>query len=221
MNTPLAKIPFLNKRLKFPVTPHIPGGLTSPAELRAIADAAEKYNGVLKIVGNAITILNVSAADGEKILADLGAKPQSFIAKSVRPVSMCPGKPYCPRAVQDSTTLGLMLDSKFFDQRVPGKIRIGVSGCPNCCAEVFVKDIGLFGTAFGYTLIVGGNAGRQAQIGQIIAEKVPSEEIPQIIERILDCYQEKGHDKERMGQFAERLGWDNFKTAVLPETYRK
>ncbi|NLL02621.1 MAG: nitrite reductase, partial [Mollicutes bacterium] len=33
MNLPLAKIPVLNKRVKFPVTPHIPGGLATPDQL--------------------------------------------------------------------------------------------------------------------------------------------------------------------------------------------
>jgi NAD(P)H-nitrite reductase large subunit len=220
MNTPLAKIPFLNKRVNFPVTPHIPGGFTTPDQLRAIADAAEKYNGVLKVVGNTITILNVNAADGENLLAELGIKPESFIGQSVRSVSICPGKPHCPRALQDSSALGLELDNKLFGQDVPGKLRIGVSGCPNCCAEVFVKDIGLFGTAFGYTLIAGGNSGRQARAGQIIAEKVPAEEILPIIEKLLHCYRRHGHDKERIGQFAERIGLNSFKAAI-PENYRK
>ncbi|SDF60577.1 hypothetical protein [Sporolituus thermophilus] len=140
---PLANIPFLNKRVKFPVTPHIPGGLTTPEQLRQIAAVAEKYGGRLKIVGNGITIMGLSLADGEKALAELGCKPESFIAKSVRAVAMCPGKPDCPMAQQDSTALGLALDSEFFGQQAPGKVRIGVSGCPNCCAEVFVKDIGV------------------------------------------------------------------------------
>ncbi|MCE5285917.1 MAG: nitrite reductase [Pelosinus sp.] len=210
-----------NNRVNLPITPHIPLGFTTPAQLRTIADAAEKYNGVLKIVGNSITILNINKADGEKILTELGVKPESFIAKSVRPISTCPGKPHCPRALQDSTTLGLLLDRKLFGQDVPAKIRIGISGCPNCCAEVFVKDIGLFGTAFGYTVIIGGNTGRRAQIGQIAADKVPAENILPLIEKILEYYREQGQDKERIGQFAARIGWDSFIAAVIPEAYRK
>lgn len=217
---PLANIPFLNKRVKFPITPHIPGGLTTPEQLRQIAAVAEKYGGRLKIVGNGITIMGLSLADGEKALAELGCKPESFIAKSVRAVAMCPGKPDCPMAQQDSTALGLALDSEFFGQEVPGKVRIGVSGCPNCCAEVFVKDIGLFGLPKGFTLVVGGNAGRHAQVGKIVGENIPAEEVPAIVRAILAYYRQHGRTKERLGQMIDRLGWDDFLTATIPAPYR-
>jgi len=151
----LAGIPFLNKRVKFPVTPHIPGGLVTPETLRRIASAAEKYGGTLKIIGSGITIMGLNLADGEAVLAELGVSPESFIGKSVRSVAICPGKPHCPMAQQDSAALGLLLDKEFFGQGTPAKVRLGVSGCPNCCAESFVKDIGMFATAQGFTLAAG------------------------------------------------------------------
>ncbi|MDD4599596.1 Nitrite reductase [NAD(P)H] [bioreactor metagenome] len=221
MSLPLSKVPFLKKRVKFPVTPHIPGGLTNPDQLRNLAAVAEKYGGTLKIVGNSITIMGLNLVDGEKALAELGAKPESFIAKSVRPVSMCPGKPNCPMAQQESTELGLALDEEFFGQDAPAKIRIGVSGCPNCCAEVFVKDIGLYGTAKGYVLAVGGNSGRKAQIAQVVADNIPEQDVALIIRNILVYFRNNGQTKERLGQTIERLGWYDFKTTAIPEQYRK
>lgn len=220
MNLPLNKIPFLNKRVKFPVTPHIPGGLTTPAQLCSLAAVAEKYGGSLKIVGSNITIMGLSLADGEKALAELGSAPESFIAKSVRGVAMCPGKPHCPMAQQDSTGLGLALDNEFFGQELPGKLRIGVSGCPNCCAEVFVKDVGLFGTNAGYTLVAGGNAGRHAQIATIIAEGLPASAIQPILQDILQYYRLHGKTKERLGELINRLGRTEFIQAVIPSKYR-
>jgi len=221
MSLPISKIPFLNKRVKFPVTPHIPGGLATPSQLRKLAEMAEKYGGTLKIVGSSITIMGLNLVDGEKALAEFGAKPESFISKSVRPVNMCPGKPHCPMAQQESTLLGLKLDGEFFGQEAPSKIRIGVSGCPNCCAEVFVKDIGLYGTAKGYTIAVGGNSGRKAQIALVVADGVPGEEVSSIIHRILSYFRESGQPKERLGQTINRLGWEEFKAIVIPEQYRK
>lgn len=211
----------LNKRTKIPVTPHIPGGLTTPDQLRQIAAIAEKYDGTLKIVGNSITIMGLSLTDGKKALSELGSTPESFISKSVRPVSMCPGKPYCPMAQQASTELGLSLDDEFFGQQTPSKIRIGVSGCPNCCAEIFVKDIGLYGTAKGYIMAVGGNSGRKAQIAQVVAENIPAQEVALIIRKILAYFRKNGQMKERLGQTISRLGWDEFKTETIPEKYRK
>ncbi|MDR3561276.1 MAG: nitrite reductase [Negativicutes bacterium] len=220
MNARLAAIPFLNKRIRFPVTPHIPGGLVTPEQLRQMAAVAEKYGGTLKIIGGSITIMGLSLADGQTALAELGASPESFIAKSVRSVAMCPGKPHCPMAAQDSSALGLTLDSQFFGQDAPAKVRLGVSGCPNCCAEVFIKDIGLFGTAKGFTLVVGGNAGRQAQIARIVAVDLPPALVPGLVAAILTYYRARGKEKERLGTTLDRTGWEPFLAAVIPEQYR-
>jgi NAD(P)H-nitrite reductase large subunit len=220
MSLPFASIPFVNKRVRFPVTPHIPGGLVTPEELRRISEVAEKYGGSLKIVSGGITILGLNLADGEKALAELGAKPESFIAKSVRAVGICPGKPHCPMAQQDGTSLGLALDEEFFGQSVPGKLRIAVSSCPNCCAEVFVKDIGLFGAKQGFTLVVGGNAGRQAQVGRVAAVDIPADSVQPMVRGILQYYRQHGQDKERLGDTLARTGWDNFINAAIPAEYR-
>lgn len=219
MTLPFANIPFLNKRIKFPVSPHIPGGLTTSQQLRQIADAADQYGATLKIVGSTITMIGITLADGEKVLTELGCKGESFIAKAVRAISFCPGKPNCPRALQDSTPLGLELDEEFFGQELPGKLRIAVSGCPNCCVEPLVKDIGMYGTAKGYTLAVGGSSGLNAQVANIIAEKIPSEEIAPIIRSMLTYYRKHGKTKERLGQTLDRKGWDEFIKQTIPEKY--
>ncbi len=221
MSLPLSGIPFLNKKIKFPVTPHIPGGLTTAHQLRQIADIADQYGASLKIVGSGITIMGLSLADGEKAITELGCKGESFIAKAVRAISFCPGKPSCPRALQDSTPLGLTLDEEFFGLEVPGKLRIGVSGCPNCCVEPLVKDIGMYGTAKGYTLAVGGSSGLKAQIAKVVAEKVPAEEIPAIIRSILAYYRAHGKSKERLGETINRLGWAEFMEETIPSEYLK
>lgn len=221
MTLPLSNIPFLTKGIKFPVTPHIPGGLTTATQLRQIADIADRHQGSLKIVGNTITILGLSVADGEKAITQLGCKPESFMAKAVRSVSFCPGKPNCPRALQNSTTLGLELDEEFFGQELPSKLRIAVSACPNCCVEPLIKDIGMYGTAKGYTLAVGGSSGLQAQIARAVAEKVPTEKIPSIIRSILAYYKAHGKPKERIGQTIDRLGWDDFIQQSIPEEFVK
>lgn len=216
----IAGIPFLNKRVKFPVTPHIPGGMATPEQLRRIAAVAEKYGGTLKLVGSGITIMGLSLADGEAALAELGVAPESFIAKSVRAVALCPGKPHCPMAQQDSTDLGLLLDKEFFGQQTPAKVRIGVSGCPNCCAEVFVKDIGMYGTDQGFTLAVGGNAGRKARVGRVVAERLPQEAVASVVESILGYYRLHGREKERLGDTLDRTGREEFIGTVVPARFR-
>lgn len=208
------------KRTTVSISPHIAGGFTTPDELRQIAYIAEKYGGKLKIVGSSISIMNITPADAQSASAELGSTNASFTVKSVRPITICPGKPSCPRGQQDSTTLGLALDKEFFGYPTPGKVRIGVSGCPNCCAEVFVKDIGLFGLPKGYTIVVGGNSGRQAKIGQEVAHNVPPGQVPVIISNILSYYCQQGHQGERIGQLISRIGTETFLAETIPAQYR-
>ena len=210
MSKLLSQLPFLKNRVKFPVTPHIPGGLTTPAQLRAIADTAAAHQADLKIVGNSITLLGVNIADGEKVIAALHVEGESFIAKAVRGVTICPGKPHCPMARQDSTSLGLEMDKLHFGRPLPGKLCIGHSGCPNCCAEVFVKDIGFYADAQGFHLVLGGNGGRQAIVGRETAKNLSADECLQVTASILDFYEQHGQEKERLRQTIERVGLDAF-----------
>lgn len=203
-----------NHPVNLPLAPRLPAGLATPAQLRQLADIAERYGGLIKIAGNSIVILGLSTENRAQALAELGGNSQSLSAKAVRGVAVCAGKPHCPRAVQDSTALGLALDSKFYGTELPGKLRMGVSGCPNCCAEVFVKDIGLYGVAHGYTVVVGGNSGRQAQAGRIVAQKVAAEEVLPFVSRIIDYYRTYGQPGERLGQTINRLGFEDFAAAI-------
>lgn len=197
-------------RSTLPLAPYLPGGLVAPAQLYRIAEIGEKYGATIKIAGNSIVILGLSPEDRALALAELGLNDQSLSAKAVRSVAICAGKPFCPRALQDSTALGLALEDKFYGTELPGKLRIGVSGCPNACSEVFTKDIGLYGIAAGYTLVVGGNAGRNAQAGRIIANKVPPTEVLSLIDKILDYYKKYGQPDERLGELISRRGFEDF-----------
>lgn len=203
--------------VKFPVGPHLPGGIVTPEMLKKIATVAEKYQGSLRITCNSILITGLTMADGEKASAELGYQAESFIARTVRAVIFCPGKPDCSRGLGESTRLGLELDKEFWGREVPAKLRIGVSGCANCCAEIFVKDIGLYATSKGYRLIVGGNSGRKAQAGRIIAEDLPHDKVTPAIHLLLDYYRKHGESKERLGHALDRIGWETFLQEIEPK----
>lgn len=199
---------------KLPLTPRLPAGLLTPVMLRKLAAIAEKYEGVIKIAGNSIVILGLRPEHRAQALGELGFDTQSLAGKTVRSTAVCAGQPHCPRALQDSTRLGLDLDTKFYGTELPGKLRMGVSGCPNGCSEIFVKDIGLYGTAGGYTIIAGGNSGRKAQAGRVVAEKVPPAEVVPSIEKIIAYYQTYGQPGERLGQTIDRLGFEDFVACI-------
>ena len=202
---------------RFSFIPHLPVGIVTPELLKKIAAVAAKFLSFFLIAGNSIIVSGLTCADNEKISAEIGCQGESLVANAVRSVTFCPGKPDCPRGLAESSRLGLELDKEFWGQQVPAKLRIGVSGCPNCCAEVFVKDIGLYATAKGYRLIVGGNAGHKAQIGRMVAESLSPEKVAPAIRLLLEYYRNNGEKRERLGHTINRLGWEAFLQEMAPK----
>ena len=101
----------------FSVVPRMWGGMTTPNELRAIADAAEKYNVPTVHVtgGQRIDLLGVKGEDLPAIWADLnkaGLVSGHAYSKGLRTVKTCVGSDHCRFGTQDSTGLGIKLEKK-------------------------------------------------------------------------------------------------------------
>jgi nitrite reductase (NADH) large subunit len=81
----------------FSVIPRIRGGVTSAAELRRIADVADKYRvPMVKITGSQrIDLLGVKKEDLPKIWADLDMPSGQAYTKGVRMVKTCVGTDFC------------------------------------------------------------------------------------------------------------------------------
>lgn len=201
----------------YAIAPHIPGGICSPAVLRKLADVAEKYNAAaLKVTGaQRIAIVGLKEADLDNAWADLGLSPGAAVGMCVRSIKVCPGTTFCKRGLQDSVGLGLALDKAYHGMQMPSKLKIGVSGCPNSCGESWLKDLGFLGTGKGFKVIVGGDAGRTPRLGQEIADGLTIEQAKEMAEKILQYYKSNANERERMGVFIDRVGFDEFKKAIL------
>ena len=121
----------------YAVAPHIPCGVVKTDTLRRLADVADKYGlQALKITSAArIAMVGIKEEDVNDIWMELGMSPGSAVGLCVRSIKACPGTTFCKRGLQDSLTLGLKLDEKYHGMQLPGKFKMGVSGCPNQCAE--------------------------------------------------------------------------------------
>lgn len=200
----------------FAVAPHIAGGIIDPAGLRKIADVAEKYNAaVLKITSaQRIAIVGIKSDDIDNVWADLGMNPGHAIGLCVRSVKICPGTTFCKRGQQDAVGVGLKLDETYHGMELPWKLKIGVSGCQNSCAEHSIKDIGIVGTSKGWKVLVGGSAGVKPRLGVPLTENLNDDELLSTVEKIVNYY--KAHaKKQRIGEFIESVGFDKFKKEVL------
>src|SRR2546429_8605142 len=154
----------------FSVVPRMRGGVTTPAELRRIADVAERYEvKMVKVTGSQrIDLLGVNKADLPKIWADLGMPSGQAYTKGVRMVKTCVGTDFCRFGVQDSTKAGIELERRLEHLYTPHKLKMGSGGCPRNCAEATVNDIGLVGQEGSRQGVGGGAAGKQVRKADLL-----------------------------------------------------
>ena len=203
----------------YAVAPHIPCGVIKPETLRKLADVAEKYKAqALKITSAArIAIVGVQQQDVESIWTELAMSPGAAVGLCVRSVKACPGTTFCKRGQQDSLTVGLELDRKYHGTELPGKLKIGVSGCPNQCAETCIKDIGLVGTLKGWRVLAGGNGGARPRLAQEVARDLSTEQALDTIDKIVEFYKSNAKKHQRLGAMMEKMSIEEFKAAVISE----
>src|SRR6185312_591248 len=148
----------------YSVVPRMWGGLTTPGELRAIADVAEKFHiPTVKVTGGQrIDLLGVKKEDLPAVWGDLndaGLVSGHAYAKGLRTVKTCVGSEWCRFGTQDSTGLGVRLEKFMWGSWTPAKVKLAVSGCPRNCAEATCKDIGVVCVDSGYEIHFAGAAG--------------------------------------------------------------
>ncbi len=85
------------------------------------------------------------------------------------------------------------------------------------CTEPFVRDVGIFATKKGWTLVFGGNGGGNPRLGDIVAEGLNDDQVIELVRKCLTFYQQNAKYKSRTARFMERIGIDALKKAVLNE----
>ena len=206
-------------RETYAIAPHIPGGMTNAATLRKICDVADQYGLELKITSaQRIAMFGVREEQLDEIWEALAETPGAALGLCVRSIKICPGTTHCKRAVQDSISLGLKLDRIYHAMPLPNKMKLGVSGCMLSCAEVAVKDIGIMGTPKGWRILVGGNAGPQPRLAELLVE-LPADEgaVLALVAKIVDWYRASGREV-RIGKLVAEMGIERFRAEVLGES---
>lgn len=198
--------------------PHFPAGLVTPAVLRRIADAAEKFDvKVIKLTsGSRMALVGLTDANITAFWSDL-ALPPAPLGATVRSVRACPGDVTCRRALGDALSLGLDLDAKFLGQPMPATCKISVSGCGNDCSEAAVRDVGLIAVRNGWRVLVGGNVGRHPRMAKEFGIVADNSAARGLVEAILSAYAALARRRERLGALIERVGLATFRARVETE----
>ncbi|MGM0771436.1 MAG: 4Fe-4S dicluster domain-containing protein [Halobacteriota archaeon] len=127
----------------------ITGGYVGAAQLRALADAAEKYGeGHVHITSRqGIEVPFVNFENVEAVKADMrkvDVRP-GIAGRRVRGVVACQGNRVCNHGLIDCQGIAEKIDSEHFGTDVPYKFKIAITGCPAACLKPQENDLGIMG----------------------------------------------------------------------------
>jgi nitrite reductase (NADH) large subunit len=206
----------------YSVVPRMWGGVTTPNELRAIADACDKYDArLLKVTGGQrLDIFGIKKEDLPAIWADLNAAGMvsgHAYGKALRTVKTCVGSEWCRFGTQDSTGLGIKTEQMTWGSWMPHKFKIAVSGCPRNCAEATIKDFGVICVDSGYELLVGGNGGIHLRGTDLLCKVATEEEALEYCAAFIQLYREEARYLDRTAPWIERVGMDYVKSRIVED----
>lgn len=201
----------------YAIVPRVPGGLLSRDHLKAISQVVDKYDiPIVKITsGQRLALVGVKEEDLEHVYEELGMDPGKATELCLHYVQACPGTEVCKFGIRDSLGFGIQLENLLSDLDLPAKLKLGVSGCQFCCAENFVRDIGVMGKKNGWTISIGGHSGNRARVGDVIATDLSDDDAVDLIRRTLNFYRDNAKKKERTSRFVERIGLEELKNKLL------
>jgi nitrite reductase (NADH) large subunit len=203
----------------YSVVPRMYGGVTTPDQLRKIADVADKYAvPMVKVTGGQrIDLLGIKKEDLPKVWADLDMPSGYAYGKSIRTVKTCVGSEFCRFGTQDSTRMGIELEKAFDHMWAPHKVKLAVSGCPRNCAESGIKDVGIIGVDSGWEIYVGGNGGIKTEVAQFLCKVKTHEEVLEYSGAFIQLYREQARYLDRTVHWVQRVGLEYVKKHIVED----
>ncbi len=205
----------------FSVVPRIYGGVTSPAELKRIAEVAEQYNvRMVKITGGQrIDLLGITKDNLPKVWKELGIPSGHAYTKAFRTCKSCVGTDFCRYGLGDSIALAQKIERRYQGVESPHKMKLATAGCPRNCSEAYVKDLGA--VAIGgdkWEIYIGGAAGGTVRKGDLLCTVEGHEQVLTYMGRFIQYYRENAKYLERTYGFAERVGIEHLRAILIDDT---
>jgi sulfite reductase (NADPH) hemoprotein beta-component len=136
----------------------------------------------------------------------------------------CPGGDYCSLANARSLPIAAAIAQRFdnldylFDL---GELSLNISGCINACGHHHMGNIGILGVDKDgeewYQVTVGGAQGNTSALGKVIGRSFRADEMPDVVERLVQTYCQQRYDGESFIETLSRVGLDPFKANVYQE----
>ena len=202
---------------------HPPGDITSE-QMHVVADLADQYSfGELRSSHEQNLILaDVKLGDlfavWEKARAAGLATPNIGLLTDI---ICCPGGDFCSlanaKSIPIAEAIQLQFDNLDYLHDI-GNIELNISGCMNACGHHHVGHIGILGVdkdgSEWYQVTIGGKQGNDASIGTVIGPSFSAEEMPGVVQKLIDVYLKQRTDEERFIDTVRRVGVEPFKAHV-------
>ena len=200
-----------------------PGDITD-AQMELVADLADRYSfGEVRVTHTQNLLL--ADVEQEKTFELWQALEAAGLATpnigTLTDMICCPGLDFCSLANAGSIDVAKLINERFDDYDYVydlGELDVKMSGCMNACGHHHVGHIGILGVDKGgqewYQITIGGAAGADASLGQVIGPSVAKAEVAETIARLLDVYVEERRADERFLDTVRRLGVKPFKERV-------
>ncbi|HKO91348.1 MAG TPA: nitrite reductase large subunit NirB [Polyangiaceae bacterium] len=205
----------------FTVIPQMPGGVTSAAQLRRIADVAEKYQvPLVKLTGGQrIDLVGIRRENLPKVWRDLGMPSGFAYAKRYRTCKSCIGSEYCRFGLGNSMGLAQRIEQRFQGLDSPAKLKLATAGCPRNCSEALCKDVGAVAVEGGkWEIYVGGAAGAHIRKGDLLCVVQSEDEVLLYAGRFMQYYRENARYLERTYGFVPRVGIEKIRAVVVADS---
>lgn len=200
-----------------------PGDITSE-QMWAVADLADEYSfGEIRVSHEQSVIL----ADVK--LSDLFALWEKARAKGLATPNIglltdiicCPGGDFCSLANAKSIPIAKAIQMQFDDLDYLydiGEMELNISGCMNACGHHHVGHIGILGVdkdgSEWYQVSIGGKQGNDASIGAVLGPSFSADEMPSVVQKLIEVYIQERTPEERFIDTVRRLGVAPFKAHV-------
>jgi len=200
-----------------------PGDATSE-EMEIVADLADEFSfGEIRVTHVQNLVLPHVERDRLPDLYD--RLREAGLAHSnvglLSDIICCPGLDYCALANARSIPIAERITERFAERErleLIGEMQIKISGCINACGHHHVGHIGILGVdrkgEEHYQIQVGGSADENAALGKILGRGFSSDEVVDVVEKLVDTYLALREGEERFIDTYRRVGQQPFKESV-------
>ena len=200
-----------------------PGDATAE-QMDVLAELAERYSfGELR-VSHEQNIILAHVKLGDLFAVWESARAHGLATPNVgllTDIICCPGGDFCSLANAKSIPIARAIQEKFDDLDYLhdiGDLELNISGCMNSCGHHHIGHIGVLGVdkdgSEWYQVTIGGKQGSDASLGTVIGPSFAAEEIPGVVEKLIEIYIANRTDEERFIDTVRRIGVAPFKTHV-------